>query len=65
MSMSTKTLREALRKLEEAAASELRSRQATQSFSGALKVNSNRVFIDSRDGRLALERLRRIGHSSK
>jgi hypothetical protein len=57
-----KTIRELsnrLREIERRTVEELRSRQTTQSFSGALRVDPDKVFINERDGRRAIESLRK------
>lgn len=59
MSLLTRELKDRLREVEQRTVDELRSRQTKQSFGGALRVDPAKVFISDRDGRRAIDSLRK------
>lgn len=59
-----KAITEFLRSYEKSGAKKLRELQSTQSFSGTLKINTDRVYVDQKDGRRALEHLKKLRGSS-
>ena len=60
MTKAEKNITAFLKNYEKSAVKRLRELQATQSFDGTLKVRSDRVYIDKKDGRRALEHLRTL-----
>ena len=61
---SKKAIAEFLQSYEISGAKKLRELQSTQSFSGILKINTDRVYVDQKDGRRALEHLKKLRASS-
>lgn len=62
MNEIVRKLADQLREIERQTAEELRSRQTTRTFSGALRVEPDKVYIDAREGRRVIESLsRRLG----
>ncbi len=59
MSDITRKIKDHLREIEQLAAKEISSKQTSQSFSGRVKVHPDKVFIGERDGRRAIEFLRK------
>lgn len=59
MNETVRRLSDRLREIEKLTIEELRSRQTKQSFSGSLRVDPSKVFINERDGRRAIESLRK------
>jgi hypothetical protein len=58
--MNRKKKIEDLRVYEDRVAQELREAQSVQTFGGTLKINLDRVYVDQKDGRRALDELRRL-----
>ncbi len=58
MIKQNKDLARFLSTYEQSAKTQLRDRQATQTFMGALKVDLSRVVVEKKDGRRALKDLR-------
>lgn len=60
MAKNEKKLASFLASYEKSATNKLRELQSSQSFSGTLKIDVERVFVNKRDGLRALENLRQI-----
>jgi hypothetical protein len=60
MARNEKNVAEFLGSYEKAVVKKLRELQATQSFGGSLKINTDRVFVEKKDGLRALEHLRQM-----
>ncbi|TMN19669.1 hypothetical protein [Pseudoxanthomonas sp. X-1] len=60
MNESVRKLSDRLREIEKRTIEDIRSRQTSQSFGGALRVDPDKVFINEHDGRRAIESLRKL-----